>query len=195
MTGCQLLACLPACLCRRGLAVSITSLGKEKPPTLNPDVVTPEGAEAVDPRVDSAMTTASAATTASDGVDPRSESALKRLSGTYRVDYQVSAAIRVLCAGVWVCSGCAAVGTTSNSRHRHQPCHHCICPMHLPPPLQRYPISGYIKLPAALQPCVQLPIMDHVIVVAKPSGDISGGLDNYREVNGLAACRMWLLAG
>jgi hypothetical protein len=94
LTGRPLLACPH--LCRRGLAVSITSLGKEKPPTLNPDVVTPEGAEAVDPRADSAMTTASAATTASDGVDPRIESALKRLSGTYRVDYQVGVASRVL---------------------------------------------------------------------------------------------------
>lgn len=52
----------------------------------------------------------------------------------------------------------------------------------LPPGLQRYPISGYIKLPYALQPFVQLPIMDHVVVVAKPSGDVSGGLENYREV-------------
>lgn len=46
---------------------------------------------------------------------------------------------------------------------------------------QRYPIAGYIKLPYALQPFVQLPIMDHVVVVAKPSGDVSGGLENYRE--------------
>lgn len=46
---------------------------------------------------------------------------------------------------------------------------------------QKYPISGYIKLPAALQPFVNLPIMDHVVVVAKPSGDVSGGLEHYRE--------------
>jgi hypothetical protein len=52
----------------------------------------------------------------------------------------------------------------------------------LPP--QKYPISGYIKLPAALQPFVNLPIMDHVVVVAKPTGDISGGLEHYREVQG-----------
>lgn len=51
------------------------------------------------------------------------------------------------------------------------------------PPPQRYPISGYIKLPYALQPFVQLPIMDHVVVVAKPSGDVSGGLENYREAS------------
>lgn len=46
---------------------------------------------------------------------------------------------------------------------------------------QKYPIAGYVKLPAALQPFVQLPYLDHVIVVAKPSGDVSGGLEGYRE--------------
>ena len=90
----------------------------------------------------------------------------------------------------WVC--CCGQHQQLDPHHRHQPPKHCCppppccpCPS-LPspplPPLQRYPISGYIKLPAALQPFVQLPIMDHVIVVAKPSGDISGGLENYREV-------------
>lgn len=56
-------------------------------------------------------------------------------------------------------------------------------------PLQKYPISGYIKLPAALQPFVNLPIMDHVVVVAKPSGDVSGGLEHYREVRPLCTLR------
>ncbi|EFN59064.1 expressed protein [Chlorella variabilis] len=46
---------------------------------------------------------------------------------------------------------------------------------------QKYPIAGYVKLPYALQPFVQLPYLDHVVVVAKPSGDVSGGLENYRE--------------
>ena len=58
--------------------------------------------------------------------------------------------------------------------------------LHLPPrparPCpQRYPIVGYINLPSALQPFVSLPNLDHVVVVAKPSGDVSGGLDGYRD--------------
>ena len=70
----------------------------------------------------------------------------------------------------------------------------CCAPRpHCPSPLlpQRYPISGYIKLPYALQPFVQLPIMDHVVVVAKPSGDVSGGLEKYREVRHQAGWAGW----
>ena len=55
------------------------------------------------------------------------------------------------------------------------------------PSPQKYPIAGYVKLPYALQPFVQLPYLDHVVVVAKPSGDVSGGLENYREVRGWRA--------
>lgn len=55
----------------------------------------------------------------------------------------------------------------------------------LPPspsnPKQKYPIAGYVKLPSTLKPFVSLPSLDHVVVVAKPTGDVSGGLDNYRE--------------
>lgn len=49
-----------------------------------------------------------------------------------------------------------------------------------PCPTCRYPISSYVKLPAALQPFVELPWLDHYLVVARPTMDKSGGLHNYR---------------
>lgn len=67
--------------------------------------------------------------------------------------------------------------------------------LHSVPLAQKYPISGYIKLPAALQPFVNLPIMDHVVVVAKPSGDVSGGLEHYREVGRAGALLLLRMRG
>ncbi|GAB4819106.1 hypothetical protein N2152v2_006152 [Parachlorella kessleri] len=46
----------------------------------------------------------------------------------------------------------------------------------------KYPIASYVKLPSALQPFVNLPGLDHYMVVARPTMDKSGGLAGYREV-------------
>lgn len=89
----------------------------------------------------------------------------------------------VLCAAMLLWVG--RRGHTAQYQQQHFPAYSR--PHHITLVLQRYPISGYIQLPMALQPFVQLPIMDHVIVVAKPSGDVSGGLEHYREVGGPAS--------
>lgn len=47
---------------------------------------------------------------------------------------------------------------------------------------QRYPIVSYVSLPAVLQPFVALPFLDHVLLIGRPTGDKSGGLDGYRAV-------------
>lgn len=46
---------------------------------------------------------------------------------------------------------------------------------------QKYPIASYVKLPAPLQPFLQLPILDHYLIVGRPTADKSGGLELYRE--------------
>lgn len=58
-----------------------------------------------------------------------------------------------------------------------------------PPPVgiygvtyQRYPIASYIQLPGVLAPFVQLPGLDHILLIGRPTADPSGGLREYRDV-------------
>lgn len=189
-----------------------TGKGGEAAASIPAEVVTPEGAtpgEAVSRQPQevehsrpasnvsaSSAQTESSAAQAEAGATNTPDPGLERRSGTYRVDYQVGlvglgrlwdgqrAATRSTCQ----LSGAVAPGSSrkvgaGGAQRRALP----MQPLPQPPPTlktapQKYPIAGYVKLPAALQPFVQLPYLDHVIVVAKPSGDISGGLEHYREV-------------
>ena len=47
---------------------------------------------------------------------------------------------------------------------------------------QRYPIASYIQLPGVLQPFVQMPGLDHILLIGRPTADVSGGLQGYRDV-------------
>lgn len=47
---------------------------------------------------------------------------------------------------------------------------------------QRYPMGTYVQLPSVLQPFLGLPGLDHILCVARPTMDKSGGLEGYRNV-------------
>lgn len=47
---------------------------------------------------------------------------------------------------------------------------------------QRYPIATYVQLPPMLAPFVQLPGLDHILLIGRPTADVSGGMAGYRDV-------------
>lgn len=178
---------------RRGLAEFVT--GKGEAPA-------PPSSESVGPSDESLADMAGhgggGVEASADSQVERSEVSRSALSGTYRVDYQASC-----CWWQRGSGGRGGAGRQSGRQRRAaaaspptppRACA-CLCRTHPHalssllscPTLQKYPIAGYVKLPAALTPFVSLPSLDHVVVVAKPTGDVSGGLENYREV-GWSAC-------
>lgn len=46
---------------------------------------------------------------------------------------------------------------------------------------QKYPLANYVKLPVVLQPFLNLPVLDHYLIVGRPTADKSGGLELYRQ--------------